>query len=71
MSIDLLISDAYVYVDRDMEIADGWVAIKGNRVHAVGKAGEEPLAGCKISAHGRLVTRSFAPASASMPRAIP
>lgn len=56
MSVDLIIRDAYVYVDRNMEIADGWVAIKGNRVHAVGKAGEEPEATRTISARGRLVT---------------
>jgi cytosine/adenosine deaminase-related metal-dependent hydrolase len=56
MSVDLLVCDAYVYVDRDQEIAGGWVAIKGNRVHAVGKAGEEPEAKRTISARGRLVT---------------
>lgn len=56
MSVDLLVRDAHVYVDRGWEIADGWVAIKDKRVHSVGKAGEEPTALKAISARGRLVT---------------
>ncbi|MFE0017988.1 8-oxoguanine deaminase [Mesorhizobium sp. NPDC059054] len=56
MSVDLLVRDAHVYVDRGWEIAHGWVAIKDKRVHSVGKAGEEPTALKAISAHGRLVT---------------
>jgi cytosine/adenosine deaminase-related metal-dependent hydrolase len=56
MSVDLLVRDAYVYVDRGWEIANGWVAVKDKRIHSVGKAGEEPAAERTISARGRLVT---------------
>lgn len=56
MSVDLLVRDAHVYVDRGWEIANGWVAIKDKRVHSVGKAGEEPAALKTISAGSRLVT---------------
>ncbi|PSJ62367.1 8-oxoguanine deaminase [Pseudaminobacter soli (ex Li et al. 2025)] len=56
MTVDLLVRDAHVYVDRGWEVAGGWVAIKGNRVHAIGKPGEEPEAKRTISARGRLVT---------------
>nr|WMC99124.1 8-oxoguanine deaminase [Aminobacter aminovorans] len=56
MSVDLLVRDAYVYVDRGWEIADGWIAVKDKRVHSVGKAGDEPVAARTISARGRLVT---------------
>ncbi|MRX34023.1 8-oxoguanine deaminase [Aminobacter sp. MDW-2] len=56
MSVDLLVRDAYVYVDRGWEIADGWIAVKDKRVHSLGKAGDEPVAARTISAHGRLVT---------------
>lgn len=28
MTVDLLVRDAYVYVDRGWEIAGGWIAIK-------------------------------------------
>lgn len=56
MSVDLLVRDAHVYVDRGWEITHGWVAIKDKRVHSVGKAGDEPAALKTISAHGRLVT---------------
>lgn len=56
MPADLLIRDAYIYVDRGWEIASGWIAIKDRRVHAVGKAGEEPAARKVVSAQGRLVT---------------
>jgi len=55
--VDLLVHDAYVYVDRDREIANGWVAIRGNRVQAVGNTGQTPpVAKRRICAHGRLVT---------------
>ncbi|MFU0507025.1 8-oxoguanine deaminase [Pseudaminobacter sp. NGMCC 1.201702] len=56
MSVDLLVHDAYVYVDRGWEIANGWVAVKDKRIHSVGKAGEEPAAKRTISARDRLVT---------------
>jgi len=56
MSVDLLVRDAYVYVDRGWEIAGGWIAIKNKRIHSVGKAGDEPVAAKTISAGGRLVT---------------
>jgi 8-oxoguanine deaminase len=56
MSVDLLTRDAYVYVDRRWEIANGWVAIQNKRVHSVGKVGNEPAAQKTISARGRLVT---------------
>ena len=56
MSIDLLVRDAYVYVDRGWEIAGGWIAVKDKRIHSVGKAGDEPAAVKTISAAGRLVT---------------
>lgn len=56
MSVDLLVRDAHVYVDRGWEIANGWVAVKDKRIHSVGKAGNEPVAQKTISARGRLVT---------------
>ncbi|MDH4985459.1 8-oxoguanine deaminase [Aminobacter anthyllidis] len=56
MSVDLLVRDAHVYVDRGWEIANGWVAVKDKRIHSVGKAGDEPVAQKTILARGRLVT---------------
>ncbi len=56
MSIDLLVRDAYIYVDHEQEIDGGWIAIKDRRVHSLGKSGEEPDARRTISARGRLVT---------------
>lgn len=56
MVADLLVRDAYIYVDRGWEIDGGWIAIKDKRVHAIGKAGEEPAAAKVVSARGRLVT---------------
>ncbi len=56
MSVDLLVRDAHVYVDRGWEIANGWVAVKDKRIHSVGKAGDEPIAQKTVSARGRLVT---------------
>ncbi|UDL92023.1 amidohydrolase family protein [Mesorhizobium sp. PAMC28654] len=56
MTVDLLVRDAYVYVDRDWEINGGWIAIKDRRVHSLGKSGDEPKAARTISAKGRLVT---------------
>lgn len=56
MSIDLLVRDAYLYVDRGWEIAGGWIAVKDKRIHSVGKTGDEPVAAKTISAGGRLVT---------------
>ncbi|GBD56829.1 8-oxoguanine deaminase [Gluconobacter wancherniae] len=57
MTVDLLIRNAYIYVDRDWEIADGWIAIEGGRIHAIGSHAEEPPPSVKtISAHGQLIT---------------
>ncbi|WP_454812413.1 8-oxoguanine deaminase [Labrys neptuniae] len=56
MLADLLVRDAYIYVDRSWEIASGWIAIKDRRVQAIGKSGEEPAATKVVSARGRLVT---------------
>lgn len=55
--IDILICDAHLYIDREWEIPDGWIAIRENRIHAVGTAGQpRPEARRVISARGRLVT---------------
>ncbi|MBB2179396.1 8-oxoguanine deaminase [Gluconacetobacter tumulicola] len=57
MTVDLLIRNAYLYIDRDWEVANGWLAVKDGRVHAVGDGAEDaPAAKSVISAHGRLVT---------------
>ncbi|BCI68472.1 8-oxoguanine deaminase [Acetobacter aceti] len=56
MTADLLVHDAYIYVDRDWEIPSGWIAIKDGRVLAVGDSTNEPEAKRRISANGRLVT---------------
>ncbi|ACI53237.1 amidohydrolase [Gluconacetobacter diazotrophicus PA1 5] len=57
MTVDLLIRDAYIYVDRDHEIADGWLAIKDRRVHSVGaEVATAPPARTILSARGQLVT---------------
>ncbi|MBV1831664.1 amidohydrolase family protein [Komagataeibacter sp. AV436] len=55
--IDILICDAHLYIDREWEIPDGWIAIRENRIHAVGTADQpRPEARRVISARGRLVT---------------
>lgn len=56
MTVELLVRDAHVYVDRGWEIPGGWVAIKDRRVHSVGKPGDEPESLRTISAGGRLLT---------------
>ncbi|PYD51892.1 8-oxoguanine deaminase [Komagataeibacter saccharivorans] len=57
MTVDLLITDAYIYVDRGHEIAGGWIAIKDGRIHSHGQdAQAAPQAHRTISAHGQLVT---------------
>ncbi|WP_040507501.1 8-oxoguanine deaminase [Gluconobacter morbifer] len=57
MTVSLLITNAYLYIDRNHEIANGWIAIRDGRVHAVGHSGEDmPRAEKTISAEGRLVT---------------
>ncbi|CAP55675.1 8-oxoguanine deaminase [Gluconacetobacter diazotrophicus] len=57
MTVDLLIRDAYIYVDRDHEIADGWLAIKDRRVHSVGaEVATAPPARTILSARVQLVT---------------
>lgn len=56
MTVELLVRNAYVYVDRGWEISNGWVAIKDRRVHSVGAAANEPEAAKTIDARGRLVT---------------
>ncbi|WP_202421877.1 amidohydrolase family protein [Gordonia sp. SID5947] len=56
-SCDLLISNAYLYVDSDREVPDGWIAISDGRVHSIGTAADEmPTATTRIDAHGQLVT---------------
>lgn len=55
--IDILICDAHLYLDRDQEIAGGWIAIEKNRVHCVGGPEQpRPEARRVINAQGRLVT---------------
>lgn len=55
--IDILICDAHLYLDRDWEIAGGWIAIEKNRVHSAGGPGQPmPAAARIINARGRLVT---------------
>ncbi|GAP24592.1 amidohydrolase [Gluconobacter frateurii NBRC 101659] len=57
MTVSLLITNAYLYIDRDWEIPNGWIALKDGRVHSVGDSGETPPPAEKIlSAHGKLVT---------------
>ena len=57
MTVDLRITDAYLYIDRDREIPGGWLAIKDGRVHSVGGNGQSPpVAGRTIDARGQLVT---------------
>lgn len=58
---DLVITNAYIYVDRGWEIPDGWIAVTGGRVAAVGASSEplpEPVAesATVINAGGKLVT---------------
>jgi len=58
---DLVITNAYIYVDRGWEIPDGWIAVTGGRVAAVGASSEplpEPVAESTtvIDAGGKLVT---------------
>lgn len=58
---DLVITNAYIYVDRGWEIPDGWIAVTGGRVAAVGASSEplpEPVAESTtvINAAGKLVT---------------
>ncbi|GAA3698276.1 8-oxoguanine deaminase [Gordonia hankookensis] len=54
---DLLISNAYIYVDTDWEVPDGWIAISDGRIHSIGTATDEiPDARSRIDARGRLVT---------------
>ncbi|MFT8719849.1 8-oxoguanine deaminase [Acetobacter sp.] len=57
MQADLLVRDAYIYVDKDWEIADGWIAIRDGRVMAVGSMSDPlPTAQKVISAGGSLLT---------------
>ncbi|GAN55388.1 8-oxoguanine deaminase [Tanticharoenia sakaeratensis] len=57
MHVDLLITDAYLYLDRDYEIPGGWIAIKDRRVHSAGTTAEPPPSAARtLSARGRLVT---------------
>lgn len=57
MTVSLLITNAYLYIDRDWEIPNGWIALKDGRVHSVGDSGETPPPAEKIlSANGKLVT---------------
>ncbi|KAB8122468.1 8-oxoguanine deaminase [Komagataeibacter medellinensis] len=55
--IDILICDAHLYLDRDWEIAGGWIAIEKNRIHSAGGPGQPRPEGRRvINAQGRLVT---------------
>ena len=57
MTVSLLITNAYLYIDRDWEIPNGWIALKDGRVHSVGHSGETPPQAEKmLSANGKLVT---------------
>ncbi|NHO31666.1 8-oxoguanine deaminase [Acetobacter fallax] len=57
MTVDLLITDAYIYIDRNREIPNGWIAIKNQRIHSHGHSSEPPPAASTTrSAHGQLVT---------------
>lgn len=57
MTVSLLITNAYLYIDRDWEIPNGWIALKDGRVHSVGHSGETPPPAEKmLSANGKLVT---------------
>lgn len=57
MTVSLLVTNAYLYIDRDWEIPNGWIALKDGRVHSVGHSGETPPRAEKIlSANGKLVT---------------
>ncbi|GAN90105.1 hydroxydechloroatrazine ethylaminohydrolase [Gluconobacter frateurii M-2] len=57
MTVSLLITNAYLYIDRDWEIPNGWIALKDGRVHSVGHSGEIPPPAEKtLSADGKLVT---------------
>ncbi|MDI6652906.1 8-oxoguanine deaminase [Gluconobacter japonicus] len=57
MTVSLLITNAYLYIDRDWEIPNGWIALKDGRVHSVGHSGDTPPSAEKmLSANGKLVT---------------
>ncbi|MFC0569416.1 MAG: 8-oxoguanine deaminase [Gluconobacter japonicus] len=57
MTVSLLITNAYLYIDRNWEIPNGWIALKDGRVHSVGDSGETPPQAEKmLSANGKLVT---------------
>ena len=57
MTVSLLITNAYLYIDRDWEIPNGWIALKDGRVHSVGHSGDTPPPAEKmLSANGKLVT---------------
>ncbi|MFT9299049.1 MAG: 8-oxoguanine deaminase [Gluconobacter sp.] len=57
MTVNLLITNASLYIDRNWEIPNGWIAIKDGRVHSLGHSGEAaPQAEKIISANGKLVT---------------
>lgn len=61
MSRSLLIHDAYLYIDRNREIPDGWIHIEEGRVIATGgPCDPQPVnrvpPADRISAQGRLVT---------------
>ena len=57
MTVSLLITNAYLYIDREWEIPNGWIALKDGRVHSVGHSGDTPPPAEKmLSANGKLVT---------------
>lgn len=56
MSHDLIIRNAYIFIDSATELAHGWIAISDGRVSSYGSAGSEPAAARSVDAGGRLVT---------------
>jgi 8-oxoguanine deaminase len=56
-SVETVITNAHVVIDRDTELAGGWIALGGGRVRGFGTASEPPPpAVTSIDAGGRLVT---------------
>lgn len=55
--LETVIANAHLVVDEGVEIAGGWIALDGGRVHSVGGPGEaEPEAARRLDAEGRLLT---------------
>lgn len=58
MAVDLVVRNAgHLYLDRGSEIAGGWIAVHGGRVHSAGSSATAPPEAVRvIDAGGRLVT---------------